>query len=245
MRAHLLTLALTVAAAGALSSTAAFADDKKAPPPAKGGDKNFDDLFGAPPAKGGNNNLDAMKKATDGMGAKTTKGSGLDAKLGSIDNDAPVTLLNVFAAEHIVQDKKMGCQAGGTTKKKVVEWDFDDVPAKGKNFEVCLTLTSQAGREMNMHIAIVDSRNVRIANAEDVIDFRGRQKIDHVLEYPAPMFKSAGQYFYVVDLDGKEIGRLPIFVVKVQQGSATSGDPGHIAPEAKDAPITAKEPDAK
>ena len=40
----------------------ALAEDKKKK------DGNFDDLFGAPPPK---DNLDAMKKATEGMGAKT------------------------------------------------------------------------------------------------------------------------------------------------------------------------------
>ena len=90
-----------------------------------------------------------------------------------------------------------------------------------------------------MSVAIVDSRNQRVAKGEDVIDFRGRPKMDHVLAYPAPVFKMAGQYFYVVDLDGKEVGRMPIFVLTVK-GDSTSGVPGN-APS--DAPATAKEPD--
>ena len=235
-------LVVVVVMAAAVTGPA-WADDKKkpAPAPAKDDKGSIDDLFGPSTAKP--SSLDAMKKATDGMGAKTSK-DGLAAKVGNVEGDAAVTLLNVFAAEHINQDKKMGCQPGGKDKKRVVEWDFDDVPAKGRPFEVCLTLASNAQREMNMHIAIVDTRNQRVANAEDVVDFRGRAKIDHVLEYPAPTFKLAGQYFYVVDLDGKEVGRLPIFVVKIAEESKTSGVPGS-AQETKDAPVTAKEPDAK
>jgi len=195
---------------------------------------DFNDLFGAPPAKGGG--LDAMKKATEGVGTKTG-GSDLAPKVGAIDNDAPVQLLNVFAAERIMQDKKLGCQPGTKDKKKVTEWQFDDVPAKGQPFAVCLTLASAAGREMNMSISIVDSRSQRVAKAEDVVDFRGRPKVDHVLEYPAPTFKMAGQHFYVVDLDGKEVGRLPLFMVKVD--ASTSGVNGSTPPDAPVAPVTA------
>lgn len=226
---------VVVTAAGLLLALPALGEEKKKKDP------NFDDLFGAPPAKG-SGSLDAMKKATEGVNTKTSSGTGLDAKVGTIDNEAGVQLLNVFAAEVVTQDKKLGCQAGGRDKKKIAYWTFDETPAKGAPFEVCLTLASKAGREMNMSVAIVDTRNQRVAKAEDVIDFRGRPKIDHVLAYPAPNFKLPGQYFYVVDLDGKEVGRLPIFVVNV--AGATSGAPGSATPEpGKDQPVTAREPD--
>jgi hypothetical protein len=187
----------------------AVADDKGK---SKDQAQNFDDLFGAPPPKA---NLDAMKKATEGMNS-ASGGDGLAPKVGTIDNEASVLLLSVFAAEVITQDKKLGCQPGGRDKKRVVEWTFDEVPAKGLPFEVCLTMASKAGREMNMSVAIVDARNQRVARAEDVIDFRGRPKLDHVIAYPAPLFKLAGPHFYVVDLDGKEVGRLPIFILSLR-----------------------------
>lgn len=233
MRAVVVALAL----AFVLVSLPSLAEDKKKKDP------NFDDLFGAPPAKG-SGNLDAMKKATEGVTTKTGS-TGLQSKVGTIDNEAGVQLLNAFAAEVITQDKKLGCQAGGRDKKKIGFWSFDETPAKGSPFEVCLTLASKSGREMNMSVQIVDSRNQRVAKAEDVIDFRGRPKIDHVLAYPAPLFKLPGQYFYVVDLDGKEAGRLPLFVVNVE--GSTSGVPGNSAtPEpGKDQPVTAKEPDGE
>jgi hypothetical protein len=234
MRRLSLVIALAVAA------TPALAEDKKK----KDSGVNIDDLFGAPPAKGGN--LDAMKKATEGMGNKTGA-TGLAPKVDAVDSDAGVTFTNVFAAEKINEDKKLGCQPAGRDKKKVVEWTFDEVPAKAaQGFEVCLTMTSKAGREMNMSVSIVDSRNQKVAKAEDVVDFRGRTKIDHVLEYPAPTFKMVGPYFYVVDLDGKEAGRLPLFVVKVD--GSTSGTNGSANPAGSpadpSAPVTAKEPDA-
>lgn len=202
MRRLSLLLVLSLVALPALSA------DKK-----KTGDENvnIDDLFGAPPAKG--SSLDAMKKATEGVGAKTNADA-LTPKVDAADQDAAVKFLGVFAAEKINQDKKLGCEPAGRDKRKLKRWTFDEVPAKApQGFDVCLTVASKAGREMNMSVAIVDERNQRVAKAEDVINFRGRNKVDHVLEYPAPVFKMVGQYFYVVDLDGKEAARLPIFTV--------------------------------
>lgn len=223
----------------ALVVAPAAAEEKK--DKKKGGDPaNFDDLFGAPPAK---NNLDEMKKATEGVGNKAG-GTGLAPKEDESDPNAGVQLLKVFAAEHITQDKKLGCQPGGRDKKKLVDWTFDEVPAKANvGFEVCLTLSSKAGREMNMSVAIVDARNQRVAKAADVIDFRGRPKIDHVLEFPPPVFKSAGQHFYVVDLDGKEVGRLPLFVVNLE-GAPAAAPTAPTAPPAESGKLTDKEPDA-
>lgn len=230
----------------ALLALPALAEDKKDKGKGKGGDPgNFDDLFGAPPPK---NNLEEMKKATQGVGNKTDS-SGLAPKEDESDPNAGVQLLKVFAAEKIAQDKKLGCQPGGRDKKKLVDWTFDEVPAKANvGFEVCLTLASKAGREMNMSVSIVDARNQRVAKAADVIDFRGRPKIDHVLEFPAPTFKNAGQHFYVVDLDGKEVGRLPLFVVNLEgapaTGAATAPAPAAAGTPPAEGKLTDKEPDA-
>jgi hypothetical protein len=230
MRRPMLFFALAACLAAGPGLAEEKKDDKgKAAP-------DFDALFGAPPEKN-SSKLDAMKKATEGVGQKSG-GSDLAPKAGSVEGDTGVVLTQVFAAEKIAQDKKLGCQPGGRDKKKIMEWTFDEVPARGVPFEVCLTLASKIGREMSMSVSIVDARNQRVAKAEDVIDFRGRTKIDHVLEYPAPTFKLAGPHFYVVDLDGKEAGRLQLFVVKLD--AATTGVPGN-APEGKPAaPVTAR-----
>jgi hypothetical protein len=191
------------------------ADDKKPPP--KSGDKkpegktDFDDLFGAP-AKG--TSLDDVTKATQGIGGSKNNAT-LHVKEGTIDATAPVQLKAVFAAEHIEIDKRLGCQPAGKEKRRLVELSFNDLPAKAIPFEVCLTLVSKAGREMSMSVAIVDARNLRVAKAESVVDFRGKERVDHVLEFPAPTFNNPGPYQYVVDLDGQEAGRLPLFTVKV------------------------------
>lgn len=236
---------LMIAVLAVLVASPALAGEKKDKAKDSKDAGSFDDLFGAPPPK---NNLEEMKKATEGVGNKTTT-SGLAPKEDESDPNAGVQLLKVFAATRINQDKKLGCQPGGRDKKKLVDWTFDEVPAKADvGFEVCLTLASKTGREMNMNVAIVDSRNQRIAKASDVIDFRSRPKIDHVLEFPAPVFKSAGQHFYVVDLDGKEVGRLPLFVVNVEgtPAPAPSAAPaaGATTPPPADGKITDKEPDA-
>ncbi|MBI1947065.1 MAG: hypothetical protein HYS27_15315 [Deltaproteobacteria bacterium] len=228
----------------ALGAAPALADEKK--DKGKGKDPgNFDDLFGAPPPK---NNLEEMKKATEGVGNKSS-GTGLAPKEDETDPNAGVQLLKVFAAERINQDKKLGCTPGGRDKKKLVDWTFDEVPAKANvGFEVCLTLASKAGREMNMNVAIVDARNQRVAKASDVIDFRSRPKIDHVLEFPPPLFKNAGQHFYVVDLDGKEVGRLPLFMVNLEGAAAPApaqgATPATGTPPPTEGKITDKEPDA-
>jgi hypothetical protein len=242
MRAlHVVVVALGVAF---LFAGAANADDKK-----KKDDKgatNFDDLFGSAPQKP--SSLDAMKKASDGVGAKTGSNNGLAAKTGTVDDNAAVTLMNVFAAEHILHDDKKGCQS--KDKIKIAEWTFDDTPARGKPFEVCLTVASQIGREVRIDTAVVDSRNGRIATGSgDMLNFSGHTKVDSILAFPAPMFNMPGQYFYVVDVDGKEAGRLPLFVVKTGGGEAapvkaSTGDASHKGGAAKDAPLTAKEPDA-
>ena len=145
-----------------------------------------------------------------------TKKKGLAPKTAVVDDEAKVQFYSAFAAEKIVIDKKLGCQVAGRDKKKLTYFAFDEVPAEGVPFSVCLTMQSKAGREMAMSVAIVDPRNARVVKAEDVVDFRGRtQRMDHILDFPAPIFKLVGPYQYVVELDGKEVARLPIFDVKI------------------------------
>jgi hypothetical protein len=226
----------------ALLSTAAHADDKKKPKD----DGSFDDLFGKPADgnKGGPSGVDAMKKATESMGDKKKAGDTLAPKVGAIDTEAKIVFLNVFAAQNIVDDKKLGCVPMGKDKRKVTEWSFDELPAKANTaFDVCLTLQCNAGREVTMRTTVVDPRGARVVNYETSVNFSNRPKLDVITEYPAPLFKTPGQYFYVIDIDGKEAGRLPLFVVKVEgETSGAVGSTPSDLPARNDAPVPSGAP---
>lgn len=203
-----------------LMAQPAAAGEKKA----KKEDVSVDSFFGAPLEKKSGD--DDLKKAAAGLGAKD-KVDALAPKTGSVDDEAEVKLHAVFAAEVIVIDKKLGCQPGGKRRERVTYWAFDDLPETGVPFQVCLNLSSKAGRQMSMTVSIVDPRNSRIVRSDDVIDFSGRTgRIDHVIEFPSTTFKTPGPYQYLVEMDGKEVGRLPIFEVRVVPEGATTGAVG-------------------
>jgi hypothetical protein len=174
------------------------------------------DAFFSTPTTPKKSALDDLQKAAADVGHKN-KNDAMAPKAGQVDAEAEVKLHSVFAAEVIVVDKKLGCQPGGKRRERVTFWSFEELPEVGVPFQVCLNLSSSAGRQMSMSVAIVDPRNLRVVRAEDVIDFSGRTgRIEHVLEFPATTFKTAGPYFYLVEMDGKEVGRLPIFDVRVE-----------------------------
>lgn len=211
-----------IACAGMLAwlghgADAAAGDKKSKPSPV-----NIDDLFGAPPAKP--SGLDAMRKATEEVEAKGHTDD-LAPRSADIDKEPEVAFTGVFAATKIEHDRRLGCRPTGRDRIKISHWTFNELPARGpQNFEVCLHLTSSVGREVKLSMAIVDMRNQRVARGEDVVNFNGRAKVDHVLEYPAPLFKLPGQYFYVVDVEGKEVARLPLFTVKLAGEPAEPAD---------------------
>ncbi|MDP2339332.1 MAG: hypothetical protein Q8O67_00120 [Deltaproteobacteria bacterium] len=201
----------------ALVALPALAADKKKPK----ADADVDAFFDPPKDSKKATSLDDLNKASSGMGTKEKK-DGMAPKGGVVDDEAPVNLHAVFAAQKIVMDKKLGCQPAGRDKKKLTFFTFDELPQAGVPFDVCVTVSSKVGREMSMSVAVIDARNARVVKAEDVIDFRGRAgRMDHVLEFPAPMFKMAGPYQYLIELDGKEVGRLPLFEVKVNPEDGT------------------------
>ena len=202
----MMALALTLAAASAR------ADDKQSKSSKK--DSAVDAFFDEPttPKK---NAMDALQKAASDV--VHTEKKDLAPKAAVVDDDAKVQFFQVFAAEKMVIDKKLGCQPAGRDKKKLTFFSFDEVPAEGVPMSVCVTMQSKSGREMAISVAIVDPRNARVARADDVVDFRSRAgRIDHVLDFPAPIFKVAGPYLYLIEMDGKEVARLPIFDVRVE-----------------------------
>lgn len=221
-----MTRVLTVALVAALFALPSLADDKKKKPAA---DASVDAFFDAPTTQ--KSTLDDLNKATAGMDNKGKKQDGMAPKTADVHDDAPVKLYGAWAAQKIVMDKKLGCQPGGRDKKKLTFFTFDELPQSGVPMEVCLSLQSKVGREMTMSVAIVDPRNARVVKAEDHVDFTGKtMRMDHVLEFPAPLFKVAGQYQYLVEMDGKEVGRLPLFEVKVE-GEAPAAPAPSSTPE--------------
>ncbi len=189
---------------------------------------SVDSFFDPPPAKK-EDGADDLKKAAAGLGAKD-KLDTLAPKSGTIDEEAAVKLHAVFAAEVIVVDKKLGCQPGGKKRERVTYWAFDDLPETGVPFQVCLNLSSRAGRQMSMTVSVVDPRNSRIVRADDVIDFAGRTgRIEHVIEFPATTFKTPGPHQYLVEMDGKEVGRLPLFDVRLVAEGSVTGAGGEAA----------------
>ena len=201
-----------VAVALTLAAASANADDKQSKSTKK--DSAVDAFFDEPttPKK---NAMDALQKAAGDV-VRTEK-KDLAPKAAVVDDDAKVQFFQVFAAEKMVIDKKLGCQPAGRDKKKLTFFSFDEVPAEGVPMSVCVTMQSKSGREMAISVAIVDPRNARVARADDVVDFRSRAgRIDHVLDFPAPIFKVAGPYLYLIEMDGKEVARLPIFDVRVE-----------------------------
>lgn len=196
-------------------ATSAAADDKgdkgkKDKKPDAAVDAFFDE-----PTTPKKSSLDALTEASKGVVNKEQKT--LAPKATTVDDEAKIQFFSVFAAEKIVMDKKLGCQPAGPEKKKLTFFSFDEVPAEGVPMSVCLTMQSKVGRSMAISVAIVDPRNARVVKAEDVVDFAGRTgRIDHVLDFPAPVFKVAGPYQYLIEMDGKEVARLPIFDVRVE-----------------------------
>jgi hypothetical protein len=225
-----------------LLSNSARAEEKKGKDKPKDSGQ-FDDLFGTPTNNGGN--LDAMKKATEGMNTKKS-GDAMAPKVGAVGADEGVKFLGVFAAEKIVEDKKLGCQPAGRDKKRLTAWTFDEVPAKAHvRYSVCLTMQSNSGREMSIDLKVVDGRGQRVNSYKDVVNFRGRtEKVDHVIEFEPPIFKLAGQYHYVIDIDGKEAARLPLFVVKVEgeTSGAVGSAPSDLPPKQEATPPQAEDP---
>jgi hypothetical protein len=209
---------LLFAAVATLAAVDARAVDKKPAKDGKSGGAATDsavDAFFSAPTTTKKSALDDLQKAAADVGHKDKKDA-MAPKAGQVDAEAEVKLHAVFAAEVITVDKKLGCQPGGKRRERVTYWSFEELPEIGVPFQVCLNLSSSAGRQMSMSVAVVDPRNLRVARAEDVIDFSGRSgRIDHVLEFPATTFKVAGKYVYLVEMDGKEIGRLPLFEVRV------------------------------
>jgi hypothetical protein len=200
-------VALSVAALAVVVSAPSRADEPKKEPK---GDP-FGDLFGETKQGSGMSDLKAATGEIDGK----SKNEALAPREAVVDDNAGVELVRVFAAERIVIHRERGCEPADRQKTKLKFLAFSDVPTKGPPYSVCVTLKSRAGREMRIATSIVDPKNHRVARSESVVSFRGKTTIDHVMEFPSIEYKFSGPYQYVVDIDGKEAGRMPLIEVRV------------------------------
>jgi hypothetical protein len=201
-------------AAWALCAASSLAAPDK-PPAEKKADPAVDAFFDTPPAPK-KSSLDALVNASKDVVSREDKT--LEPKATEIKDDVLVRFVSIFAAEKIVIDKKLGCQPGGPEKKKVTYVVADEFPYEAVPLSVCVSMQSSVGRPVALSVAIIDPRRTRIAKAESVVDFTGHaDHVDAVSDFPAPVFRMAGPHHYVVEVDGKEVARLPLFDVRVAQ----------------------------
>lgn len=214
-------LGLVVLLVGTSGAIAAGDDEKNEKSSEKKAKEDpFGDLFGAPAATGG---LDSLKAATQGV-KKSDNKNALKPKQAKIRDGANVSFPMIFAAQRIRLDRKKGCVPATRKTIRIKEFQFSQLPAQTVPFSVCLRIASDAGRLMRMSVALVGPRMKRVAHAESVADFTGKDELDHILDWPALNIPTPGVYHYVVDLDGKRVAKIPVF--EVNEGEAD----GVVAP---------------
>ena len=76
-------------------------------------------------------------------------------------------------------------------------------------------MKSKIGREVRVTTRIVDAKGRRVGVGNDVLDFRGKPVLHHILDFPPLTFREQGKHFYVIELDGKKAKKLPLFEVKL------------------------------
>lgn len=148
---------------------------------------------------------------------KEKRDRGLKAKQAVIKDKISIKLSNVFAAKMIRMDPRRGCVPADTAKMKITSITVNDFPIRSPPFAVCLSIESDAQRSVRITTAVASPRNRKIARSESSIDFRGKPALDHIMEFPPVELTREGQYFYVVEVDGRPSGRLPLFKVLREQ----------------------------
>ena len=193
-------------------SIPALAQDKPKKPESGNADP-FGDLFGDPaPASGETSSLDAIEKASKAI-TRDEQGGGLKPKETEDTGDLSVQLVRALAAPRIYVHPKRGCEPAGRKKKKTEMLRFEALPAQGPALVVCLVLESKVGRKASISTAIVGPRKKRVSKSESTINFGKSVQVNHIMEYPPAIYKNPGQYEYVVDIEGKTVGRIPLYTV--------------------------------
>lgn len=181
----------------------------------------LDDLFGdALPAAAATPAGPGLREVASTI-AGGARSNDLSVKDKALATNVDTSLIHAFAAERIVLHPKEGCIAAppGSGALRVLE--LARFPGVRPGFAACLRLRSTAARPMVLAVFLVDARNHRVARASDQIDFSTRGEVDHVLTFPPVQFQRMGTHSLVVDLDGREVGRVPLFEVR----TASAGRP--------------------
>lgn len=205
--------ALVVAGATTLSiSTLALAADKK-----KGEKDEASDFLNAlGPAEKGPGMSD-LHNATKNVGPSSQGTSeDLKVKTNEVKGDGKVKVVRAFASKSIiVQNNKCVARA-----PKVEYFDATDFPFHADKFNICTELEGGAGRAMKMSVQITTGRGKIVGNAEnEIADFTGKTKIDHIIDFEPLTFPEAGTYRLMVDIEGERVANIPLFDVRPPKGA--------------------------
>lgn len=183
---------------------------------------NLDSLFGD--ALTGTNASGDFKAATDALQSVPGTPTSLRVKSEFEAPDQNAELVHVFAAQRVLLSTQKGCISALPNGETIGFVELRKLPDTSQAFAVCMRVKSQIGRWMNLAVAIVDPKNRRVARAKGNIDFSASTERDHALQFPPVPFRMYGAHHLVLDLDGKEVGRLPLLDVRppVEPAQATA-----------------------
>ena len=161
-----------------------------------------------------------FKAAADALKSVPPESAALSVKSEFQAPDHRAELVHAFAAQRVLLSTQKGCVSSLPKGETIGFVELRKLPGASQSFAVCLRIKSEIGRPMSMAVALVDSKNRRIARAKGQIDFTQSPQRDHALQFPSVRFRMYGQHFLVLDLEGKEVGRLPLFDVRKTEPAA-------------------------
>lgn len=173
---------------------------------------NLDALFGD--ALAGTGAGGDFKAAAEALESVPEASSTLLVKSEFEAPDHRAELVHAFAAQRVLLSTKKGCVSSMPDGETIAFVELRKLPGASQAFAVCLRIKSEIGRPMRLAVAIVDPKNRRIARAKGDVDFSQASEKDHALQFPPVNFRMYGKHFLVLDLEGKEVGRLPLFDVR-------------------------------
>ena len=216
MKRSLWIVALAIAGLTALSvSSATLAADKKKVEKDEAAD--FLNSFSGSTDSKNSSGMSDLKDATKNVGPASQGASeDLKVKTNDVKADGKVKVLRAFASKSIVvQNNKCVARAA-----RVEFFEAPDFPFHADKFNICTELEGGAGRAMKMSIQITTSRGKVVGRAEnEIADFTGKTRLDHIIDFQPLTFPEAGVYRLVVDVEGETIANIPLFEVRVPKGA--------------------------